>query len=43
LQISPGPAMIILRRVLMVKLIAVWAATVAVSIMVVGLLFNLVL
>jgi len=37
------PEMIILRRVLMVKLIAVWAATVAVSIMVVGLLFNLVL
>lgn len=37
------PEMIILRRVLMVKLIAIWAVTVAVSIMAVGLLFNLVL
>lgn len=37
------PEMIILRRVLMVRLIAIWAVTVAVSIMAVGLLFNLVL
>ena len=37
------PEMILLRRVLMVRLIAIWAATVAVSIIAIGLLFNLVL
>ncbi len=37
------PEMILLRRVLMVKLIAIWAATVAVSIIAIGLLFNLIL
>ncbi len=37
------PEMILLRRVLKVRLIAIWAATVAVSITAVGLLFNLVL
>jgi uncharacterized membrane protein YraQ (UPF0718 family) len=37
------PEMVLLRRVLRVKLIAIWAAVVAVSICLVGLLFNLVL
>jgi uncharacterized membrane protein YraQ (UPF0718 family) len=37
------PEMVLLRRVLKVKLIAIWAAVVAGSITVVGLLFNLVL
>ena len=37
------PEMVLLRRVLKVKLIAIWAAVVAVSICLVGLLFNLVL
>ena len=37
------PEMILLRRVLKVKLIAIWAATVATSIIAVGLLFNLIL
>ena len=38
-----APEMILLRRVLKVRLIAIWALTVAVSITCVGLLFNLVL
>jgi uncharacterized membrane protein YraQ (UPF0718 family) len=37
------PEMVLLRRVLKVKLIAIWAATVAASIIFVGLLFNLIL
>ena len=37
------PEMVLLRRVLKVRLIAIWAAVVAVSICLVGLLFNLVL
>ncbi len=37
------PEMVLLRRVLKVRLIAIWAATVAVSITAVGFLFNLVL
>ena len=37
------PEMVLLRRVLKVKLIAIWAAVVAASICLVGLLFNLVL
>ncbi len=37
------PEMVLLRRVLKVKLIAIWAGVVAVSICLVGLLFNLVL
>ena len=38
-----APEMVLLRRVLKVRLIAIWAVTVAVSITCVGLLFNLVL
>ena len=37
------PEMVLLRRVLKVRLIAIWASIVAVSICLVGLLFNLVL
>ena len=37
------PETVLLRRVLKVRLIAIWAATVAVSITAVGMLFNLVL
>ena len=37
------PEMVLLRRVLKVKLIAIWTATVAVSIIAIGLLFNLIL
>jgi uncharacterized membrane protein YraQ (UPF0718 family) len=37
------PEMVLLRRVLEAKLIAIWAGVVAVSICLVGLLFNLVL
>ncbi len=37
------PEMVLLRRVLKVKLIAIWAAVVAASICLVGLLFNLIL
>ena len=37
------PEAVLLRRVLKIKLIAIWAATVAVSIIAVGTLFNLVL
>ncbi|MGZ9033645.1 MAG: permease [Rhodospirillales bacterium] len=37
------PEMILLRRVLKVRLIAIWAGVVAASITVVGLLFNLIL
>ncbi len=37
------PEAVLLRRVLKVKLIAIWAGVVAVSIIAVGLLFNAVL
>jgi uncharacterized membrane protein YraQ (UPF0718 family) len=37
------PEMVLLRRVLKVRLIAIWAAVVAGSITAVGLLFNLIL
>ncbi len=37
------PEMVLLRRVLKVKLIAIWTATVAVSIIAIGLLFNFIL